>query len=135
MAPTRPSWDEYGLELAFTVSRRAACNRSRVGAVILDAQHRIVSCGYNGVPAGQVNCSDGGCPRGQLSYDELPALSDYSNCNGIHAERNAIDYAPADRCLGSTIYITRAPCEGCREHTLASGITRVVWPDGEESYA
>lgn len=128
---TRPTWDEYGLLLATAAASRAACNRSQVGAAVLDQAHRVVSCGYNGVPAGELNCSDGGCPRGQLSYEQLPPLGDYSNCRGSHAEKNAIDYAAAEACRGSTIYITRSPCDECLTLIRRSGISRVVTPEGE----
>jgi len=100
----------------------------------MDTANRIVSCGYNGVPAGDRNCSDGGCPRGRLTYEQLPPLGDYSNCNGRHAERNAIEYADPDDCVGSTLYVTRAPCDGCSGLVRLAGIVRVVWPDGEENY-
>lgn len=128
----RMTWDEYGLSLAHAASLRVACNRRQVGAVIMDLSHRVVSMGYNGTPAGMVNCSDGGCPRGQLSYDECPAFGSYSNCTGGHAEDNAIEYADVD-LTGFTIYITCAPCDDCRLLIHNAGIKRAVWPEGEYS--
>ena len=124
----RPSWDEWGLYLAKAVSMRAACTRSQVGAVILGADNTGVSFGYNGVAAGELNCSDGGCPRGKLTYDQLPPLGDYSNCNGRHAEENAIRYADPERCKGATIYVTRKPCQNCQTIITTSGIARTVFP-------
>ncbi|MCA1840140.1 MAG: cell division protein DedD [Actinobacteria bacterium] len=127
----RPSWDEYGLALATTASTRAACTRRQVGAVILSMTHRVISMGYNGTQTGEVNCSDGGCPRGQLSYEECAAFSVYTNCRGIHAEHNAIEYAMGRSLAGSTIYITCEPCYECRERIAETFIERVVWPSGE----
>lgn len=66
----RPTWDEYGMLLASAASTRAACSRRQVGAAILDQDHTVVSMGYNGVEAGRLNCSDGGCPRGR--HYEVP---------------------------------------------------------------
>lgn len=60
----RPSWDEYGLALAQTVSLRADCQRRKVGVCILDKEHRLVSTGYNGAYPGGPSCLKGECPRG-----------------------------------------------------------------------
>lgn len=127
----RPSWDEYGMILAQAVLTRAACSRRQVGAVILDEQHRVVSTGYNGVPSGDTNCSDGGCPRGLLDYNELPPYASYSNCRGRHAEHNAIRTAQ-DRDLpltNCTIYVTHDPCADCAARIERAGITRVISPN------
>src|SRR5690606_13137912 len=53
---SRPSWDEYFLEIAEAVSARADCSRRKVGAVIVSSDRRIVGTGYNGAPAGQPGC-------------------------------------------------------------------------------
>lgn len=38
----RPDWDTWAIEIAHVVARRSTCFRASVGAVVLDAQHRIV---------------------------------------------------------------------------------------------
>lgn len=125
---TRPDWDQYFSNIAYTVATRADCRRSRVGAVIVKG-NRIVSAGYNGAPAGHVGCLDGGCPRSGSgvepgsSYDCGPGA-----CISVHAEANAIIYADYDKCAGATIYVTREPCEGCRKLIHGAGITRMVYP-------
>lgn len=126
----RPTWDQYGLKLAQVAAIRAACTRRQVGAVILSTDHRVVSCGYNGVTSGETHCTDGGCPRGLLSYDECPELGSYANCNGRHAEPNAIDNAMTS-VEGYTIYVTRAPCTDCFQLIRDAGIARVVYVDEE----
>jgi len=90
---------------------------------------RVIALGYNGTPAGEVNCTDGGCPRGQLSYEECPALGDYSNCRGRHAEVNAIDHALSMiSYLGDCfIAITREPCDGCRAAIIEYGLDHAIW--------
>lgn len=62
---TRPDWHEYGLNLARAAATRGDCTRRQVGAVILDAQHRVVSVGYNGSYPGGPSCLEGQCPRGR----------------------------------------------------------------------
>lgn len=129
----RPSWDEYFLEVAKTVALRADCTRSKVGAVLVDAKHRIVGTGYNGAPPGAPGCLSGACPRGRLSYDEHPPEGSYDNCISTHAEKNAILYANPEERSGTTLYITRRPCTDCHELLLQEGILWIVWetPDGQ----
>lgn len=45
----RPSWDEYFLEVAHLVAKRATCLRRSVGAVLVQNK-RILATGYNGAP-------------------------------------------------------------------------------------
>lgn len=127
----RPTWDEYAMLLATAASTRAACSRRQVGAAILDEEHRVMGTGYNGVGAGYLNCSDGGCPRGLLSYGECPAYGSYENCVGYHAEHNAIQSAEARGLdlTGCTIYVTHDPCADCTARIERAGITRVISPN------
>ena len=58
------SWDEYFMSAAFLSSMRSKDPATQVGAVIVNAQRRIVGIGYNGMPSG---CSDDGLPWGKTS--------------------------------------------------------------------
>lgn len=124
---SRPDWDEYFLGIADAVSQRADCTRRKVGAVLVDEHHRIISTGYNGAPPGAPGCLNGACPRGNLSTDECPPFSDYGNCISTHAERNAILYSNPEEREGTTLYITCRPCTGCHQLILDAGVKRVVW--------
>lgn len=125
----RPDWDTYFLGIAQAASTRSDCERSKVGAVVVK-DHRVRGTGYNGAPPGRPGCDT--CPR-RLSGCE--PLSDYNTgptrCVSIHAEMNAIIYSNRSEVPGSTIYITRAPCDGCLKLIQGAQIARVVWPDGE----
>jgi dCMP deaminase len=57
------------------------------------------------------------------SYDAGPGA-----CIALHAEQNAIMYAGRDGCLGSTLYITEPPCDGCDRMIRASGLIMVIAP-------
>jgi dCMP deaminase len=128
----RPAWDTYFMNIAQTVATRADCTRARVGAVIVNWENRIVSTGYNGSEPGGPSCLKGECPRGQLSSEELAHLTpDYSNCISLHAEMNAIAYSSREDTLNGTMYCTLTPCDMCSKLIKASGITRVVTPNGE----
>jgi dCMP deaminase len=138
-AVTVPSWDEYFLNIATAVATRAKCTRRRVGAVLV-LDRRIIATGYNGAAPGHPDCLEGACPRGRLSYDEVPGLGDYDRpgtpgfCIAIHAEVNALLFATRDT-KGATAYITDPPCPGCRKALAAAGIVRAVWPQGEHDAA
>jgi dCMP deaminase len=130
----RPGWDEYFLHIAEAVSTRADCTRRKVGAVVV-RDNRIVSCGYNGAPAGRPGClTDGACPRGRQGFEHVPPGSSYDTgdgaCISVHAEANALLYADRDHCVGASLYCTDDPCDGCLRLILGAGITWVVTPSG-----
>ena len=118
----RPDWDEYFLDIAKSVGRRATCLRRRYGAVIVKDKV-IISTGYNGSPRGEVNCIDTGiCERERL---KVPKGERYELCVAVHAEQNAIINADPVKMEGATIYIaginvvdgsiaSGEPCKLCR---------------------
>lgn len=119
----RPGWDQYFMGIAEAVSRRSDCIRDQVGAVVVGADKRVRSTGYNGAPSGREGCSS--CPR--ATSDVAPG-SCYSNCIAIHAELNALLYCDRDDLPGSTLYVTRAPCYSCSKAIRAAGIVKTVYP-------
>lgn len=124
----RPTVDEWALGIADAVSVLGDCTRSQVGAVLLDRRKRICGSGHNGSAPGEPGClEDGWCPRGRLSYDQIPAGSDYGNCIAIHAEENLLIHARREDLEGGTVYVTRAPCYRCLPRLKAAGVFRVVW--------
>jgi dCMP deaminase len=133
----RLSKDQYGLALAKAVALRADCTRRRVGAVIIDRQNRVVGTGYNGPPPNKPGClSDGACPRGTKSLEEVAPNSPYvgvaSPCIALHAEENAILHSDRADREGSTIFITDKPCPNCERVLGGSGLARVVYLTGSE---
>lgn len=125
----RLTWDEWGLELALTVALRADCTRRQVGAVLMAEDHSIVTTGYNGAPAGHPGCLEGACPRGLSSvepgssYDTGPGA-----CIAVHAEQNALLRASWSLMVGSTLYVTDHPCDGCFRTIKGTPIQRIVVP-------
>jgi len=126
----RPSWDEWALGIALAVSQRGDCTRRQVGAVILDANRRVVSVGYNGTRPGEVGCLDGGCPRGR---SDVPPGSPYDDCISSHAEQNALMHGDSTKFPGGTIYVTTEPCAWCMKMLRCSGLFRAVWSTGASS--
>ena len=130
----RPTWDEYFLGIATAVAARADCTRRKVGAVLVDDNHRVISTGFNGAPPGAPGClTKNACPRGLSTPEEVPPFSPYGTCIAVHAEANAIIYANPEERKGTTLYITCAPCTDCHQLILAVGIKEIVWmtPDNQ----
>lgn len=118
----RISWDDTWLAVARTIAKRSLCTRRQVGAVIVTAENRPVSTGYNGPPAGMQttgSCSTF-CPRANNK------IEGYDNCVAIHAEANALLFASRSQYEGGTIYISHLCCYDCAKLIANSGLARVV---------
>lgn len=131
----RPNWHEYFLGIAEAVSARADCRRRKVGAVIIDPDSKVVlATGYNGTVRGAAGCLAGACPRGLLSYDQQPAMGDYSNCISKHAEVNAHSYLERSS-RGLWMYVNQKVCPDCLSFLRDRGYDRVYWPSEAGSYS
>lgn len=128
IAHKRPTWDEYFLEVAKLVSKRATCLRRSVGAVIVKDK-RILATGYNGAPAGLKHCVDVGCIRQRL---KIPSGERHELCRALHAEQNALIQASlyGISVKGSTIYATCQPCVICAKMLINAGIKEIIVTDG-----
>ena len=62
---SRPSWDEYFMDIVRDVATRSTCRRRKVGAILVKDK-RIIATGYNGGPTGLAHCLEIGCLREQL---------------------------------------------------------------------
>jgi len=132
--PSRPSWEQWAIGIATAVAMRADCTRRRVGAVVLDADRRVLSVGYNGAPPEAPGClTAAGCPRGSMTHADLAPDSAYTGpgvahpCVAIHAEENAIMYSDPVRRRGGWMAITDAPCPGCQRLLKGSGLAAAFW--------
>lgn len=121
---TRPSWDEYFMEITRLVSSRSTCLRRQVGALFVKEKN-ILATGYNGAPSGIPHCCEVGCLRGQLG---IPSGERHEICRGLHAEQNGIIQAAKHgiNLSGSTAYITDSPCIICAKMLINVGIRRIV---------
>jgi dCMP deaminase len=125
---TRPSWDEYFLEMAQLISKRSTCLRRRVGAVAV-RDKRILATGYNGAPSGLKHCIDIGCLREKL---KIPSGERHELCRALHAEQNALIQAGlyGISLKGSTLYATNQPCVICAKMLINAGIKEIVIASG-----
>jgi len=120
----RPSWDEYFLEVAYLVSKRATCLRRSVGAVLVKDK-KILATGYNGAPSGVRHCTETGCLREKL---KIPSGERHELCRGLHAEQNVLVQAALHgvSTKGSILYLTNQPCIICAKLLINAGIKGVV---------
>lgn len=125
---SRPSWDEYFMEITHLVAKRSTCLRRQVGAIIVKDKN-ILATGYNGAPSGVSHCLDVGCLRENLG---IPSGERHELCRGLHAEQNAIIQAAkhGSGIDGSTLYCTTMPCIICSKMIINAGIGRVVFEMG-----
>lgn len=125
MEDSRPSWNDYFMQIAYLVRQRSTCLRRTVGAVIVRDKH-IISTGYNGSPRRTQHCLNLGCLRKQLN---IPTGQNHELCRGSHAELNAIVQAAAHGISteGSIIYSTSEPCSFCTKALINAGIKAVYF--------
>lgn len=130
---SRPDWDSVWMQVSLVMSKRSKCTRAGVGSVIVSADQRVISTGYNGPPSGfpaEGPCS-GWCSR---SMKDGAGEKDYSDCPSVHAETNAITRADPQELKGATIYTTSSICRGCAKIVANSGVSRVVHIVNDDVY-
>ena len=121
----RPTWDEYFMEIAQAVARRATCDRGRSGCVIVRNKQILVT-GYVGAPAGLPHCDEVGHQIKTVTHEDGHVSQ---HCmRTTHAEKNAIVQAaklgvPIE---GATLYCKMTPCATCAKMIINAGIVRVV---------
>lgn len=120
----RPSWDEYFIQMADAVSKRATCDRGRSGCVIV-RDNRLLVTGYVGSPKNLPHCDDVGHQMKTVVHGDG---HETQHCvRTVHAEQNAICQAarfgiPID---GATLYCRMTPCRVCAMMIINCGIRRV----------
>ena len=139
----RKDKDNYYLDIADTVSKRATCLRRKYGAIIV-LNDEIIATGYNGAPRGRKNCPDiGKCLRSVL---DIPSGERYELCRSVHAEANAIISAARRDMIGATLYLAgrevdtndlledTTSCTMCKRLIINSGIVRIVNRVGPDDF-
>lgn len=114
---SRISFEELFVKTTKLVAKRSSCVKAQQAALLIK-DNRIISFGYNGPPAGTLNClEEGGA--------EVCGKDSNGSCFlGVHAEQNAIGYAARNGIdtEGCTIYCTMTPCISCAKLISAAGI-------------
>ena len=114
------SWAEYFMGIALLAAKRSKDPNTQVGACIVNSSNKIMSIGYNGLPAG---CDDDVFPwerDGENSYDTTYPYV-------CHAELNAILNNRGADLEGCSIYVALFPCCECAKAIIQSGIKKVLY--------
>ena len=125
---TRPTWEEYFMDITFLVAKRSTCLRRQVGAVLVKDK-RILATGYNGAPSGLAHCLEVGCVR---EKNRIPSGERHELCRGLHGEQNAIIQAAFHGiCIqGATLYCTNLTCVICTKMIINAGIREIIYASG-----
>jgi len=115
-------WIDAYMDTAERFAQLSSAQRLHVGAIVVK-DDRIISIGYNGMPSGWDNT----CEYEFVNEVGDPVLK--SKPEVLHAETNAIaKLAKSNESgLGSTMFITHAPCLDCAKLIYQTGISSVLY--------
>jgi dCMP deaminase len=115
--------------IAHEVAKMSHARRLQVGAVIVK-DDRVISMGYNGMPAGwENNCESEGIDFNPITKTRTGNGVLTTRPEVLHAESNAIAKLAKsnDSGDGADIFVTHAPCMECSKLIFQSGIRRVYY--------
>lgn len=120
MPAVNSKWDTRFMRLAREIATWSKDPSSKIGAVIVNDDRRILATGYNGFPKGIQDTSERLNDREQ-KYSMI-----------VHAELNALMNAlyAGVSVKGATLYVYGLPvCSDCTKSVIQSGIERIVITD------
>jgi dCMP deaminase len=144
------------MKTAETFAELSHARRLHVGAIVVK-DDRIISIGYNGMPAGWDNdcenvewCSAGGWLSAEEIKEGWPYEGTYLDADGckmqgryrlkskpevLHAETNAIAKLAksTESGDGAVLFVTHSPCLDCAKLIFQSGIRGVFYRDNYRS--
>ena len=105
-------------DIAERVAELSSARRLQVGAIVV-RDDRIISMGYNGMPAGWDNNCESEQADGSLKT--RPEV--------LHVEMNALMKLARshESGLGADLFITHSPCMECAKGIYQAGINRVYY--------
>ncbi len=127
----KPKYIRAHMKTAENYASLSTARRLQVGAIIVK-DDRIISIGYNGMPAGW----DNNCEYEDVGFSELMGEPQSLVSRGLktrpevlHAEANAIAKVARspESAEGAVLFVTHAPCMECAKLVYQSGIKQVFW--------
>ena len=117
------------MDVAQRFAELSYAKRLHVGAIVVK-DDRIISIGYNGMPAGWDNNCEFEFVHPQTKIPELVTRPEV-----LHAERNALDKLAKgnEGGQGSTMFVTHAPCLECAKSIYGAGISSIYYRDSYRS--
>lgn len=108
------NWNEYFINIAKIISLKSKDIKRQVGAILVsEKDNRILSTGYNGLPA---NIND------NIDWNNRELVHSMI----IHAEMNCILYAN-NKYENSILYSTLSPCKDCIKIIAAAKIKKIIY--------
>ena len=109
----RLDWNNYFMALALLAKQRSACDRLKVGCVIVKDK-RLICMGYNGFLPGAPHKS-----RVRNNHEQ----------STVHAEINAVSDAAARgvSIKGGTAYVTHYTCINCFKSLISADIRTIYY--------
>ncbi len=116
------------MKTAETFAELSHAKRLHVGAIIVK-DDRVISIGYNGMPAGW----DNNCEDVIQHSDDTTSLK--TKPEVLHAETNAIAKLAksTESGLNATMFVTHSPCLDCAKLIYQSGINSVYYRNAYRS--
>lgn len=110
------------MNIAHEVAKMSYARRLKVGSVIVK-DDRIISMGYNGMPAGW----DNNCEREQT--DENGQIILVTRPEVLHAEMNSLMKLAKSNESGdkAMLFVTHSPCLECAKGIYQAGISTVFY--------
>jgi len=133
----KPKIIKAHMHVAETYAKLSTARRLQVGAILVK-DDRIISIGYNGMPAGwDNNCEEevvvaviDGVPQREIK--ELKTRPEV-----LHAEANAIAKVARspESAENAVLFVTHSPCIECAKLIYQSGIQQVFYRDNYRNAA
>jgi dCMP deaminase len=116
------------MDVAERFAKLSSARRLHVGAIVVK-DDRIISIGYNGMPAGW----DNNCEDTIQHSDDTTTLK--SKPEVLHAETNAIAKLAksTESGDGAVLFVTHSPCLDCAKLIFQSGIRSVFYRNSYRS--
>lgn len=121
----KQKWVEAFMDTAERFAQLSSAKRLKVGSVVVQ-DNRIISIGYNGMPAGWTNdCEE------VIEVHEDGGVVTKTKEEVIHAEANAILKLARDgeSGNGASLFCTHAPCINCAKLIYGAGVKKVYYRD------
>ena len=120
----KKKWIDAFMDTAERFAQLSSAKRLQVGAVVVK-DNRIISIGYNGMPAGWSNECE------EMIHGEDDTVYSKTKDEVIHAEANAILKLARDgeSGTGADLFCTHAPCINCAKLIYGAGVKKVYYRD------
>ena len=121
----KSKFKQYYMKIAAETAKLSYARRLQVGAIVVK-DDRIISIGYNGMPANWDNDCEFEYVNPQTKVSELVTRKEV-----LHAETNALMKLARSTESGdkASLFVTHMPCIDCAKMIYQSGINTVYYRD------